>query len=273
MSAISGLPINHPSVRQIDISLLKPVPVERAADDPNRQVLDALGRAQDLRSAQPPDTAGNPAYQPYATVRVGGTVVAEIDNHGFATMSNAVAAKLGAGLPGHVNGRNGPELAQARAEFIAERLGGRVEKSASALTQGQFDAIPRPGDTAGHQAAATGRSYEALQKSAQAQTAFAAQQIAQSADADAGEAQDSASDAPADSTSDAVTTFLEYMRMTPEERYFEAILREKGLTKEDLANMPPEERERILREIREEMVNRMAVAAADRGESAESPTS
>lgn len=272
MSAISGLSINHPSVRQIDMGLLQPAPAEQAADDRYRQVLDALGRAQDLRSAPPPDTSGNPAYQPYATVRVGGTVVAEIDNHGFATMSNAIAAKLGAGLPGHVNGRNGPELAQARAEFIAEQLGGRVEKPASALTQGQFDAIPRPGDAAGHQAA-NGRSYEALQKSAQAQTAFAAQQIAQSADANAGEAQDSASDAPADSTSDAVTTFLEYMRMTPEERYFEAILREKGLTKEDLANMPPEERERILREIREEMVNRMAVAAADRSESAESATS
>ena len=47
--------------------------------------------------------------------------------------------------------------------------------------------------------------------------------------------------------SDAVRTFLEYMEMTPEERYYEAILREKGLTKEQLAALPPEERERIER--------------------------
>ena len=247
----SGLPIEHANMRWFDISALKLQKLDEAFDRQGTPAENVAKAAQFSQHAAALDTANNPAYQPYAVVRVGGKLVAEIDNHGFAKMSNAVAAKLGDSLPGAVTGKTGPILAEARAELIAERLGGRVEKSASALTQSQFEAIAQP---------AQGRSVEALQKAAQAQTAFTAQQVAQSAEP--AEKPRSTETSESDD-SDAVRTFLEYMEMTPEERYYEAILRDKGLTKEQLAALPPEERERIEREIREEIVKRMAVKSAE----------
>lgn len=45
--------------------------------------------------------------------------------------------------------------------------------------------------------------------------------------------------------------FLEFARMNPAERIRAAYLKEKGLTEEDLAAMPKEEREKIEEEIRE----------------------
>jgi hypothetical protein len=50
--------------------------------------------------------------------------------------------------------------------------------------------------------------------------------------------------------------FLDYMEKTPEERLFEAILREKGLTPEEYEALPPEERAEIEQEIQEEMKKR-----------------
>lgn len=55
-----------------------------------------------------------------------------------------------------------------------------------------------------------------------------------------------------------VTALLDYMHKTPEERYFEAILKEKGLTPEQYDALPPKEkaalREEIMDEVRERMV-------------------
>lgn len=52
--------------------------------------------------------------------------------------------------------------------------------------------------------------------------------------------------------------FLDYMEKTPEERYFEAFLTARGLTKEELDAMPPEDREKILKEIQEEIERKIA---------------
>lgn len=65
------------------------------------------------------------------------------------------------------------------------------------------------------------------------------------------------------SRSDSVTEFLEYMEKTPEERYYEAILADKGLTKEELAALPPEERARIEAEIQAEIEERLEAAIND----------
>ncbi|WP_193171028.1 hypothetical protein [Nisaea nitritireducens] len=81
------------------------------------------------------------------------------------------------------------------------------------------------------------------------------------------EAKDSASEAsgPVTGTGNAdsgysavVTALLDYMHKTPEERYFEAILKEKGLTPEQYDALPPKEktelREMIMDEVRERMI-------------------
>lgn len=47
--------------------------------------------------------------------------------------------------------------------------------------------------------------------------------------------------------------FLDYMEKTPEQRLFEAILREKGMTPEEFEALPPEERLKVEQEIQEEM--------------------
>ena len=77
----------------------------------------------------------------YATVVVGGRVVATLDNQGLMTSDNALAGRL-RDLPDQVYGRGGPDLAQARAEHLAALLGGRVVKAKTAITQAQFNANP-----------------------------------------------------------------------------------------------------------------------------------
>jgi len=47
--------------------------------------------------------------------------------------------------------------------------------------------------------------------------------------------------------------FLDYMSKTPEERYAEALLRELGLTPDQLAALPPEERNAILEKIQQKI--------------------
>ncbi|NVK19893.1 MAG: hypothetical protein HWE30_14435 [Methylocystaceae bacterium] len=56
--------------------------------------------------------------------------------------------------------------------------------------------------------------------------------------------------------SDAEKWFLDYMEKTPEQRMFEAILREKGMTPEEYEALPPEQRAELEQEIQEEMKKR-----------------
>jgi hypothetical protein len=196
----------------------------------------------EARYQQLPDLSGHPAYQDYATVEVNGQVVATIDNHGFTTTSNSVGARIGRLLPGDVNGQTGPVLAQARADIIAKALGGKVVKSASALTQAQFNGLPQPTATVDVEAMRADPLFAALQKSKQAASAFAAQQIAQVGSRDAGAAEDAEGDSPA------VRAFLEYMAKTPEERYFETFLTAKGMTQEEFDALPAEDKRALLKD-------------------------
>ncbi len=196
------------------------------------------------RHSQSADTSQNPAYKEYATVRVNGKVVAEIDNHGWVKTSNSLGGKIHQLFSHETNGLNGPLLAQERAEKIAALLGGTVEISSAALTQAQFNATPQPGSSIDYDALKEDPAYEQLQKTKQARTLFLAQQMAlesgQTKAPDAGESAQSAA-----SGSAAVNAFLEYMSKTPEERYYEALLAQEGLTKEQLAALPPDERAKI----------------------------
>lgn len=93
--------------------------------------------------SEPPDLSDYPGNKPYATVSVGGRVVATIFNDGgVQTEDNALGSRLKDALNNSANGTNGPDLAQDRADQIADMLGGRVSKSRTALTQLQYAALP-----------------------------------------------------------------------------------------------------------------------------------
>jgi len=94
-----------------------------------------------------PDYSNDPRMKTYATITIGGKVIATIDNQGVVgTQSDAIGAiitkLLQAGLPGEANIPGGPESAQFRAEKIAELLGGRLVKASTAMTQREFNAMP-----------------------------------------------------------------------------------------------------------------------------------
>ena len=252
------------NAQALDMSKLKAAHLSRAPEDLYRRMVEAQKTILESDYAQKPDTSKNPAYQNYAKVMVGGKVVAEIDNHGYTTTSNSIGAKLQDQLPNEAGGViQGPKLAQARAEFIAEMLGGEVVKSSTALTQNQFRAIPPIEMKVDVAAMQEDPRYEELQKLQQARTAFLAQQIAQENGEDVEvkvqpENADAIKEKAQKMADEAKEKFLDYMSKTPEERYYEAILREMGLTKEELAALPPDERAKIEEKIKEEIAQRMA---------------
>lgn len=94
-----------------------------------------------------PDYSNDPRMKNYASITIGGKVIATIDNQGVVRTENdaigAIITKLlQAGLPGENLIPGGPESAQFRAEHIAELLGGRVVKAQTAMTQRQYNAMP-----------------------------------------------------------------------------------------------------------------------------------
>ena len=58
----------------------------------------------------------------------------------------------------------------------------------------------------------------------------------------------------------ATDAFKEYMSKTPEERIQDAILEEMGLTKEEVAQMPPEQQQAVAKEIAERMQDKIKLA-------------
>lgn len=61
------------------------------------------------------------------------------------------------------------------------------------------------------------------------------------------------------------------MSKTPEERYYEALLAEMGLTKEQLEALPPEERAKIEAAIQEKIQKRTALKIGE-GDDKKPPT-
>jgi hypothetical protein len=95
-----------------------------------------------------PEAENLPQTQPYATIKVGGKVVASLDNQGVVTTASGLNQDLLNRLPNEFNGGNGPDLAQARAEVLVSYFGGKVEKADTAINQLEFnllqDAADRP---------------------------------------------------------------------------------------------------------------------------------
>ena len=259
-SVQAGFSLLDPNVKPLDMSTLKPIHISEAPQGVYERMMDAQKSMLEHKYTTPPDTSNNPAYKAYAEVIVNGKVVAEIDNHGWTKTSNALGARLQKGLPmeGAHGESQGPALAQARAEYIAEMLGGKVKKSSTALSQLEFYAVPAPKAEVDYEAMRLDPMYAQLQKTEHARTAFLTQQIAQENSVDVEDVIDKDFDPAAE--------FLEYMEQTPEERYYEAILREKGLTQEELDALPPEERAKVLDEIQQEIEKRMVLDAAKKEE-------
>lgn len=63
---------------------------------------------------------------------------------------------------------------------------------------------------------------------------------------------------------DATNAFQEYMSKTPEERIQDAILEEMGLTKEEIAQMPPEQQQAVATEMAERMQDKIKLAEAEK---------
>jgi hypothetical protein len=164
--------ISLADARPVDMSGAKPV---RAWEQSN-EFFASFVRAQEAilesRHSARPDTSNDPAYAPYATVQVGGRVVAEVDNHGWVTTSNATAAGIGQ-LPDSAGGAiSGPALARVRAEYIADRLGGSVVTAPTAMTQAEFTRLPEPGVKLDTAAMLADPLYRNLQVLKEARTQF-----------------------------------------------------------------------------------------------------
>lgn len=96
---------------------------------------------------------------------------------------------------------------------------------------------------------------------------FQAQQIAQKMDAqqiDAQKTDEESAEAAAavgeeepDGESPAVQAFLDYMSKTPEERYFDAFLKSKGMTQEEFDALPTDEKQALMQEFQETIKQRV----------------
>ena len=66
------------------------------------------------------------------------------------------------------------------------------------------------------------------------------------------------------SDSTAMTDFKDYMSKTPEQRMHDSILKEMGITEEDLKAMPPEKQLAISKEIAQRMEDKMKLASTEK---------
>lgn len=176
--------VDPSSVRSV-ASSLKGIPLEEAPDDLFNQIMKAQEDMLTLDYSRMPETDGNPAYAGYANIVVNGKVVVEIDNHGGTKTSNALAgACSAAGAEADALSRviSGPDLAQIRAEKIAERLGGKVEKLPTAISQSTYDTIPKIKAIVDTTRLMSDPRYAQLAQIKQAHAAFLAQQMAQQND-------------------------------------------------------------------------------------------
>jgi len=176
----SGISLNQAGIKPIDMSKLKLFHVSEAPEEEYRRFMETSESMLKHKYSAVSGLTNNPTYNDYATVKVGGKVVATVNNQGFVQSSNAIGSKLRtSGMPGLVNGQNGPVLAQARAEFIADLLGGEVVKSSTAMTQSQFKGVPAPRTIVDLEAMKQDPGYAMLEKTREARTLFLAQQLAQ----------------------------------------------------------------------------------------------
>lgn len=78
----------------------------------------------------------------YAVVNVPGGSI-KIFNSGVMETSNAVGARMQGVLRRHDTQLSGPQGAQERAEILAREMGGTITRASTAITQAQWEALPK----------------------------------------------------------------------------------------------------------------------------------
>ncbi len=140
----AGQPLTPLSV-QLKAIHVSELPEERYQEfmQAQKQLIEANQRYLDNQysSRNNPPAEPLPQSQPYATIKLGGKVVASVDNQGVVTTASGLSQDLLNRLPNEFNGGNGPDLAQARAEILVGYLGGKVEKADTAITQPEFNLL------------------------------------------------------------------------------------------------------------------------------------
>lgn len=142
--------------------------------------MEAILEADYRQFPEMPDLSDYPAIQPYASIIVDGKVVATVDNQGGVSTDGPLGDKLREIMVDNVNGTNGPDLAQARAEQIARLIGGDIVKSDTAMTQADFNALPpfeAPRPTVNYTAMIADSRYTGLQELEQMRQDYLAQQL------------------------------------------------------------------------------------------------
>lgn len=147
---------------------------------------------------------------------------------------------------------NANSLTGAGASSLITALSGARKPTAA-----DFASAKKTNDDKEKQSLVTGISGPA--GAASAQTNFMVQAMAQADDAGDN----------ADTNTAAKDAFLAYQKMSPAEKYQDMFLKQMGLTKEDLQNMPADERQKVLDEIQKrvkEKIEEDARKKADAGQ-------
>ncbi len=161
----------------------------------------------------------------------------------------------------------GQGQAQTMVEKFAAYSDLRAAITASSTVQGEADAVAKNGKKANTQGTLDIRPDQGVAKNTPSQLTsvtamstdnrfalLALQEFQASSSAE--------QDVPATS-SDAAAEFLEYAAKTPAERYYETLLQSMGLTKEGLAQLPPEERTKVERMIQDKMRQHMEASMTE----------
>lgn len=153
--AKGAIPVS--ALKKLDTSGLMAVSLKdnpRIRDQIATNWLDARSAQQTVDTSEPDNTPQNA----YATVKVGGKVVATVYNGGSAEMTIDTIGKVGSLPDPDPNG--GPDVAQARAEYIAKAVGGTIEASPTAITQSEWK--QRPDASKGYSRAELDAAFQAI---------------------------------------------------------------------------------------------------------------
>lgn len=64
---------------------------------------------------------------------------------------------------------------------------------------------------------------------------------------------------------DTVSEFLAYQKLSPQEKIVDSILKKYGLTKEDLANLSPDDLKKVQEEIKQQILSQTKQQMAEKG--------
>lgn len=153
--------------------------LDELPDNTFRQIVESNLNFLQSRYQKIENYQGNPVNDTYAEVVVGGKVVATIDNNGYLSTSNGFGTQhqlaAAAGLnPSGV--AKGPELAQARAEMIAQLSGGYIRKHENAMDQKTYDNSVKPSLSVNTELMMQDPMFLSMMKFEKAREIFASQQ-------------------------------------------------------------------------------------------------